>query len=141
MIKLKEHTHKTGRQIDRDMNNPDHKKVEKFCKEFKNHFDMKGFVPANGFYEEAYSDANISIKALSIGNAPYLDAIISYFPEDDYFIIKWQDGMSKSVGWSDIEILSNVEGDDFRDCYKDLKEEISIYEEAYFMSENNFEED
>jgi hypothetical protein len=133
-MKLIEYSWKINKVIKRDTQNPDHMKLEQFCSEFSKNIEMKGFTPANGFYEESYGDSNISMFANGLSDAPGLGAIISYFPEDDSFMIKFQDTISQSTGWSDIEFMGDIYGDSFRDIKRDIQKEIKKYEEKVFSN-------
>jgi hypothetical protein len=134
MKHLQEHTVLPHTTLYPESHDPYLKKLETFCHDFKNHFHIHGFLPSHGVYEEAYLQKNISMLVKGVERQSGLDAIISYLIDDDYFIVKFQDGYSRSAGWSDIEFLSDVECDDFRDGYADIKEEIEIYTRAV---ENN----
>jgi len=106
--RFKEYSWKHEKRIPRNVSGG--KELLAFCKKLEKFFMVKYsepiyFDPDNGFFEAGYSHDNISLWA-DFGS--YLGAIISFFTEDEKFMIKWQDSSSKSLGWSDIEMLYDV---------------------------------
>jgi len=130
-IQLQEYTWRHKDIIGFNKTNPDHIKLQEFLDQFSKVFTYKKLLPIkNLFYKESYKDDNISLYLEDI-EVPNLDAIISYFLEDQFFLVKFQDGAINSMGWSDIDWISDVVGKDFKECKDDIATIIDKAQELY----------
>ena len=96
---------------------------------YKKYSEFLYFEPDNGFFKADYDEDNVS---LWVDFNYDLGAVISYFSEDEAFLLNWQDSSSQSLGWSEIELLGgSIRGYSFKDMVKQIQKDYEKYMKAY----------